>query len=196
VRAEALTVRTRRAGGRIEVLAPAAGWWSRHPVPGCVLVAGQSVGTLEVLHRRLSLVLPEEAFGAVSGELPTDRRVAVEYGQPLLLLDPEGAGGVAGGAGTAAAEPGVETTRAATGYAVRAPTDGVFYRRSAPGAAPFVELGQRIRRGQPVGLVESMKTFNQVVLGGPGAPEEGEVVEILVEDEAEIRSGQPLLRVR
>jgi acetyl-CoA carboxylase biotin carboxyl carrier protein len=196
VRAAELAVRTRRVDGRIEVLAPAAGWWSRHPGAGHVLAPGQSVGVLQVLHRRFVLVLPDGAAGAVRGELPASRRVGVEYGQPLLVLDPAGVAEASARAGDVSADAGPTGSEEVSGYAVLAPTDGVFYCRPAPGTAPFVEVGQTVRRGQPIGLVESMKTFNQIVLGGPGAPDEGEVVEILVEDEAEIRSGQALLRVR
>ena len=61
---------------------------------------------------------------------------------------------------------------------------------------PFVEIGSRVRQGQPVGLVEVMKTFNQIVYGGPGLPAEAEVIEVRSEDGAEIAAGQPLIIVR
>src|SRR6185295_19175805 len=77
-----------------------------------------------------------------------------------------------------------------------APTDGVFYRRPAAGVPPFVEVGSRIRSGAPVGLVEVMKTFHQIVYGGPGLPAEVEVLEIRAEDGEEVRARQPLVVVR
>jgi biotin carboxyl carrier protein len=79
---------------------------------------------------------------------------------------------------------------------VSAPTDGVFYRGPSPEAPPFVEVGSRVSKGQPVGLVEVMKTFNQIVYGGPGMPDEGEVLEIRCEDGAEVSAGQVLIVVR
>ena len=84
----------------------------------------------------------------------------------------------------------------AAAKAVTAPTDGVFYRRPAPDAAPFVEPGGRVEAGQPVGLVEVMKTFNQILYGGPGFPDSAEVLEIRAEEGAEIRSGDVLVVVR
>ena len=41
-----------------------------------------------------------------------------------------------------------------------------------------------------------MKTFNPIVYGGAGLPDEAEIVEVLVPDEAEVRAGQPLVRVK
>ena len=51
-------------------------------------------------------------------------------------------------------------------------------------------------RGQVVGLVEVMKTFNQIQYGGAGLPEEAEVLEIRADEGAEIRAGQVLVVVR
>ena len=76
------------------------------------------------------------------------------------------------------------------------PTDGTFYRGPAPGTRPFVEPGSRVRAGQPLGLVEVMKTFNQIPYGGPGLPEEAEVVEIRCGDAEEVHAGQVLMFVR
>jgi biotin carboxyl carrier protein len=47
-----------------------------------------------------------------------------------------------------------------------APTNGVFYGRPAPDAEPFVRVGERIAIGQPIGLIEVMKTFNQILFEG------------------------------
>ena len=71
----------------------------------------------------------------------------------------------AGGAGGASADDVPAGT-----VAVRSPTDGVYYARPAPDAAPFVNVGGHVSRGQPIGLVEVMKTFNRIafdVLDGP-----------------------------
>ena len=80
--------------------------------------------------------------------------------------------------------------------AVVAPTDGVFYRRPHPDSPPFVSVGARLAKGQAVGLVEVMKTFNQILYGGPGLPDEVEVLEIRCEDGEEIQAGQILVVVR
>lgn len=123
-----------------------------------------------------------------------DRECAVEYGQVLFELAPlrlaEGAGGEAA---QGAAGAGASADRGPT---IDAPTDGVFYRRAAPDEPPFVEAGATIHRGQPVGLVEVMKTFNRIVYEGADLPERAVVEEILVEDAEEVAAGQPLLRLR
>ncbi len=183
----------RADSGAVRVLAPAVGWWLDPPRRGSLAGGGSSIGRLERLNRRFRLVLPDGVAGVVGGDPPRDRRVAVQFGQPLLELAP--VGDVAG----SAADPSTASRREDVpegAWAVVAPTDGVFYRRPSPDAPAFVELGTRIHGGQPVGLVEAMKTFNQIVYGGPGFPDEAEVVEIRCEDAAEVRSGQVLLVVR
>jgi acetyl-CoA carboxylase biotin carboxyl carrier protein len=80
--------------------------------------------------------------------------------------------------------------------AIVSPTDGFFYRRPSPDAEPFVEIGARIRPGQPLGLVEVMKTFNQILYGGPGLPDEAEILEFRAGDGAEVHAGQVLIVVR
>jgi biotin carboxyl carrier protein len=65
---------------------------------------------------------------------------------------------------------------------------GTFYRRSSPDAPPFVKEGDVIAAGAVVGLVEVMKMFSEVQ-----ADAGGRVVRILVENEAPVEAGQPLL---
>ena len=54
----------------------------------------------------------------------------------------------------------------------------------------------RVRRGDAVGLVEVMKTFNQILYQGPGFPDQAEVVEVRLQDAEEVRAGQVLVVVR
>lgn len=70
------------------------------------------------------------------------------------------------------------------------PLPGTFYRRPSPEAPPFVQVGQTVAAGAVVGLVEVMKTFNEVQ-----AETGGTVVEILVENEDAVEAGQALLIV-
>lgn len=183
--------------GRVRVLAPKVGAWAMHPHPGALLGPGSPVGLLDQLNRRYALALPDGVAGRLSGGLPQDRVIAVEYGQVLFLLEPLAAGDLErldrdGGTPGVPASHGLPQGH----HAVVAPTDGVFYRSPRPGAPPFVAPGDGVREGQPVGLVEVMKTFGQVLYGGPGLPGEAEVVEVRAEDASEIRAGQVLLVVR
>jgi len=67
------------------------------------------------------------------------------------------------------------------------PLPGIFYRRPSPDQPPFKEVGDMVAIGDPVGVVEVMKTFAQVQ-----AEEAGRLVRFLVDDDAEVSAGEPL----
>ena len=79
---------------------------------------------------------------------------------------------------------------------LRAPSEGIFYRRPAPEAPVYVDLGAQVSTGAVLGLVEVMKCFNQIAYGGPGLPDKGEIVRILADDSAEVEFGQALFWIR
>ncbi|MET8090561.1 acetyl-CoA carboxylase biotin carboxyl carrier protein [Micromonospora sp. NPDC005220] len=74
--------------------------------------------------------------------------------------------------------------------AVRAPIVGTFYRAPEPGARPFVAVGDLVRPGQPVAIVEAMKLMNEVT-----ADRAGRVVAVLVEDGQPVEYDQPLVEL-
>ena len=67
---------------------------------------------------------------------------------------------------------------------------GTFYGAPAPGAAPFVQIGAKVRVGEVLCIIESMKMMNEI-------PSEaaGQVVEILAMDGEPVSSGQALFRI-
>lgn len=73
---------------------------------------------------------------------------------------------------------------------VTSPMVGTFYRSPAPGEPSFVEVGDRIRLGQPVCIIEAMKLMNEI-----DAEVSGQVMEILVQNGEPVEFGQPLMRV-
>jgi acetyl-CoA carboxylase biotin carboxyl carrier protein len=73
---------------------------------------------------------------------------------------------------------------------VTSPMVGTFYRSPAPGEPSFVEVGDRIRPGQTVCIIEAMKLMNEIE-----AEVSGQVIEILVQNGEPVEFGQPLLRV-
>ena len=74
-----------------------------------------------------------------------------------------------------------------------APSEGVFYRRPGPDTPAYVEQGSQVSTGSVLGLVEVMKSFNQITYGGPGLPEQAVVREVRAEEGAEVRAGQVLI---
>ncbi|MDX2099686.1 MAG: acetyl-CoA carboxylase biotin carboxyl carrier protein [Leptolyngbyaceae cyanobacterium bins.59] len=70
------------------------------------------------------------------------------------------------------------------------PMVGTFYRAPAPDEPPFVDVGDRIRTGQTVCIIEAMKLMNELE-----AEVSGEVVEILVQNGDPVEYGQVLMRV-
>lgn len=76
------------------------------------------------------------------------------------------------------------------GCVLTSPLVGTFYAASAPDNPPFVQPGQRVRKGETVCIVESMKVMNEIP-----AEQDGVVAEILVENGAPVEYGQPLIRM-
>ncbi|UGS36966.1 acetyl-CoA carboxylase biotin carboxyl carrier protein [Capillimicrobium parvum] len=74
------------------------------------------------------------------------------------------------------------------GATVDSPSVGLFWRAPAPGAPPFVEVGQTVSAGDTVAIVEVMKLMNHVV-----APVDGTVAAILVDNGAPVEYGQTLV---
>jgi biotin carboxyl carrier protein len=177
-------------GGAI-LRAPKVGLWSAHPRNGTLVGAGSSVGNLTQLRRRYVLAVPEGVSGRVAIEERPYDGMPVGYGETLLRVVPFAPVAAEHDAGLAGAPD--ETMG---GLAILAPTDGVFYRAPSTGSRPYVLVGDRVVTGQPVGLIEVMKTFNPIAYGGAELPDRAEIVDVLVADESEVRVGQPLLIVK
>jgi acetyl-CoA carboxylase biotin carboxyl carrier protein len=91
-----------------------------------------------------------------------------------------------------AAQPAEATPAAASAAtsanAVTAPMVGTVYMSPAPGARPFVEVGQSVKEGQTILIIEAMKTMNQIP-----APRAGKVVDILVADGNPVEFAEPMI---
>lgn len=79
-------------------------------------------------------------------------------------------------------EPGLPA-----GTVVRSPMVGTFYAASSPGAEPFVKVGQQVKVGDPLGVIEAMKMFNQIE-----AEVAGTVVAIVAENGQAVEFDEPL----
>ncbi|MGA1263179.1 MAG: acetyl-CoA carboxylase biotin carboxyl carrier protein [Prochlorothrix sp.] len=73
---------------------------------------------------------------------------------------------------------------------VVSPMVGTFYRAPAPEEPPFVSVGDRVKTGQTVCIIEAMKLMNELE-----AEISGEIVEILVENGKPVEFNQPLMRI-
>ena len=72
--------------------------------------------------------------------------------------------------------------------AVISPMVGTAYLGPAPGARPFVEGGSQVKTGEPLLIIEAMKTMNQIP-----APRSGTVIQVLIADGQPVEYGQPLM---
>lgn len=98
---------------------------------------------------------------------------------------------VAAAAAPAVAAPAPEVKAAApAGKFVKAPIVGTFYAASAPDQPPFVKVGDQIKKGDVLFIIESMKLMNEVQ-----SEIEGTVAEILVGNGEAVEYDQPILRV-
>ena len=75
-------------------------------------------------------------------------------------------------------------------FTVASPFVGTFYRSPGPDAPPYVELGQRVKKGQVVCIVEAMKLMNEIE-----AELDGTVTQIMVENAQPVEYGQALLKI-
>ena len=89
----------------------------------------------------------------------------------------------------AAAVPAAPAAAELEGDAVTAPMVGTFYAASAPEQPPFVKVGDRVRKGQPVCLLEAMKMMSEIP-----APCDCEITAVLKENGALVSFREPLFR--
>ncbi len=73
---------------------------------------------------------------------------------------------------------------------ILSPLPGTFYRKPAPDQPPYKDAGDDLAEGDVVGLIEVMKTFNEVK-----SDTKGKVAKFLAENEAPVMAGQPLVEV-
>jgi acetyl-CoA carboxylase biotin carboxyl carrier protein len=74
------------------------------------------------------------------------------------------------------------------GFEQKSPMVGTFYRSASPGAKPFVEVGDAVKKGQTVCIIEAMKLMNEIE-----ADKDGVIKAILVENGQPVEYGEPLL---
>ncbi len=106
------------------------------------------------------------------------------YQMPMAQPAPVAAPAVAA---PAAAPAAAVAAPAETGHAVKSPMVGTFYRSSSPGAKAFVEVGQAVKQGETICIIEAMKILNEIE-----ADKAGTITQILCENGQAVEYGQPL----
>ncbi|MBY4868305.1 acetyl-CoA carboxylase biotin carboxyl carrier protein [Burkholderia anthina] len=89
--------------------------------------------------------------------------------------------------GAAAAPAGAAAPAVPQGHVVTSPMVGTFYRAPSPGADPFVQVGDTVKEGQTICIIEAMKLLNEIE-----SDKAGVIKEILVENGQAVEYGQPL----
>lgn len=153
-------------------------------------------GVDQQLIRDLALILDETNLTEIEVE-QEDLRIRVSR-QPAPV-HAVAAAPVAAHAAPAAHAPSAQPAPAAPGAAstpsaemsknaVTSPMVGTAYRAPGPDAQPFIEVGQSVREGQTLLIIEAMKTMNQIP-----SPRAGTVSAILFEDAQPVEFGEPLV---
>ncbi len=173
---------------RIDLLSPTVGIFRQQVATGQVVQAGEVIGTLTTLGVAHPVIAGPGARGAVVAAGSPRREIEVGFGQCLLTLDRSTLEAELAAAATTGA------AAAAGDLVIRAPSSGRFYGRPGPGKPAFVAVGDPVRPGQTVGLLEVMKSFHRVT-AGDDLPVGAQVVAIVALDDADVGAGDVLLRL-
>ncbi|TAK44795.1 MAG: acetyl-CoA carboxylase biotin carboxyl carrier protein [Betaproteobacteria bacterium] len=106
---------------------------------------------------------------------------------PALWAAAQGPPSAAALAPSVAAPGTAESAPQPLGHVIKAPIVGTFYRAAAPTANPFVEIGQSVKEGQTICIIEAMKLMNEIEADAAGV-----IKAILVENGQPVEYGQPL----
>ena len=115
-------------------------------------------------------------------------RISRNTAAPITMAAPVAAPAMPAPVPAAPAPASPEAAAPSAANAVKSPMVGTFYRSPSPDAAPFVEVGQSVRAGDVLCIVEAMKMLNQIE-----ADKAGTIKEILVENAQPVEYGQPLM---
>jgi acetyl-CoA carboxylase biotin carboxyl carrier protein len=156
-------------------------------------MADKKTGIDQTLIRDLANILKDTDLTEIEVE-QDDLRIRVSRMGPVQAYAPPMVHAVAptvqpvATASAAQASAAVEAAPVVSGFTLTSPMVGTCYHSPAPGSPPFVEVGQTVKEGQTVLIIEAMKTMNQIP-----APRSGKVTAIMVTDATPVEFGEPLL---
>lgn len=123
--------------------------------------------------------ISETQFVAVQGPMPA-MQLPQAAPQPAAIAAPAPS--------AAPAQPAAATTDHLV--TIKSPMIGTFYRSSSPDKPPFVNVGDEIKQGQPICIIEAMKLFNEIE-----GEINGKIVKVLIDDASPVEYDQPLFLV-
>lgn len=112
---------------------------------------------------------------------------SVAAAAPAVIATPVVASAAPAAAPAVAAEPAAAPVAAEDTRTINSPMVGTFYRAPSPGAKPFADVGQKVKAGDTVCIIEAMKLLNEIE-----TEYDGVIKEILVENGQPVEFGQPL----
>ena len=115
------------------------------------------------------------------------KTAAAQHGQMMMMQPQHAMAPYAPPVAAAPAAPVAAAVEEPKGHIVKSPMVGTFYRCSAPGTPPYVEIGASVKEGDTLCLIEAMKLLNEI-----DADASGVVTQILVENGQPVEFGQPL----
>jgi len=142
-------------------------------------IEASSFVEFELERQGFKIKLVKRSAPAANGPLPAappSAQLSVGFAGPVL---------------TEAAAPRGAPPEPTDVHLVKSPIVGTFYRASGPAAKAFVEVGDRVKKGQVLCIVEAMKLMNEIESDG-----EGEIAEILVLNGQPVEYGEPLFKIR
>lgn len=132
---------------------------------------------IEIKDKDFKITLKKEKE-TVMASTPVVAPVAPVAAQPVASVTP------------AEAPQGAVVEKPSTGKIIKAPMVGTFYGSSSPDAPAFVSVGDEVKKGQTVCILEAMKLMNEIE-----SDFDGKIVKILVNNEDMVEYGQPLFEV-
>jgi acetyl-CoA carboxylase biotin carboxyl carrier protein len=142
------------------------------------LVSDSNVSELEITEAEGKVRIVKSGAAPVQAHAP-----APVYQQPAPVAQ-------APVATVETATPPPPVAEAVASHAVKSPMVGTFYRASSPGAKPFVEVGDSIKAGETICIIEAMKILNEIE-----ADKSGTVTHILCENGQAVEYGQALFTI-
>jgi acetyl-CoA carboxylase biotin carboxyl carrier protein len=137
------------------------------------LVSESNISELEITEAEGKVRIVKEGFRAAFAPAPVMPAAAAPSAQSAAAAE------------APAAAP--DAAAASPGKVIKSPMVGTYYRAASPGANPFVEVGDTIKAGDAVCIIEAMKIMNEIE-----ADLGGKVVQMLCENGQAVEFGQPL----